>query len=256
MVVTECNTTMPEWARPYVSTTCTYCGAYIADNSDTGKMTARWCLNKQCPGHMMHRAYSIANYYGAKGIGPERCLKLIKLGKYKTPFEIIPELFGDNKPSASLSEIATLACIEGYGSTQAQKELNSYATFEQYFNICARPNPLLVENAELLIEGEKYFNIKPPRSPRKLYVMGTGSFDGYTSREQFFDVINAKFGEYVDVIQTGKRKTGVSFLIKEKNAVDHSKSRIAHECNIPIVTPSEFIAFLLNEFPYVLDKID
>lgn len=256
MILTVDNDKLPQWVHDNIMCYCTYCGAHIADNSDTGKLTARWCVNPYCPGHMMHKAYAIVNYYGAKGIGPETCLKYIKRGKYKTPFQIIPDVFGaDVKPTASLAEIASLAGIDGYGMTQAQKELNSYATFELYFRICATPNPLLVENKELLMDAEKYFTLKPPRSVRKLYVMGTGSFEGYANREQFFASLNAVFGEYVDIIQTGKRKTGVTFLIKEKNAVDHSKSQIARQCGIPIITPNEFIAFLLNEFPYVSDRL-
>ena len=252
MILTVDNDKLPQWVHDNIMCYCTYCVAHIADNSDTGKLTARWCVNPYCPGHMMHKAYAIVNYYGAKGIGPETCLKYIKRGKYKTPFQIIPDVFGaDVKPTASLAEIASLAGIDGYGMTQAQKELNSYATFEMYFRICATPNPLLVENKELLMDAEKYFTLKPPRSVRKLYVMGTGSFHGYSSRDEFFRLINDAYGQSINVIQTGKRKTGVSYLIKEADAIDHSKSRIARENNIPVVTPSEFVSIIESMCPYI-----
>ena len=63
------------------------------------------------------------------------------------------------------------------------------------------------------------------------------------------------FGQYVHVIQTGRRKTGVSFLIKEEDAVDHSKSQLARENNIPIVTPTQFIAILLKAFNISIEEI-
>ena len=50
--------------------------------------------------------------------------------------------------------------------------------------------------------------------------------------DEFFRLINDAYGQSINVIQTGKRKTGVSYLIKEADAIDHSKSRIARENNI------------------------
>lgn len=254
-MVSAFNDAVPDWVKQNWQTLCPYCGSYIMDNSDQGKITARWCLNKKCPGHMMHKINSIINYFNVKGIGPETCLRYIKLYKFQNQFDIIPHLFPEKRPTLSLAQIAELACIEGYGGTTAAKELNSYANFTEYFTCCARPDKLLLENKDLLLYGESLFNLKPPRSRSKLYVMGTGSFNGYTNREQYFNAVNNLFGEYVDVIQTGKRKTGVSFLIKEANAVDHSKSQIARECNIPIVTPDEFLSILFDKFPYVYDKL-
>lgn len=253
MVITFCRNDLPDWAVKAMKTTCDYCGSFIADNSDTGATTARWCLNPSCPGHMMHKIKVLADYFNIKGFGPETALDYIRLRKFKNHFEILPVWFKDTKPYVSLGDVAVLACIEGYGSVQAEKELNSYHDFEEYFSTPGVKNQVLLANRELLLEAEKYFDIKEPLSKYKMYVMGTGSFHGYNNREEYFKLIKDAFGPWVDVIQVGKRKTGVSYLLKEKDAVDHSKSQIARECNIPIVTPSEFFAILQEMFPYIND---
>lgn len=252
MVATMYRLDLPDWAKEAMSGTCSYCGSYIVDNSDTGVTTARWCVNPCCPGHMMHRMDFIAKFFGIKGFGPRTALSYIQSHNCKSHFEVMGRWFKDGqKPLVSLPEIAQLACIEGYGAPQANKELSHYATFTDYFTNAFPQNPLLVKHKDMLIDAEKYFAIKPPLATRKLYVMGTGSFHGYNNREEYFRLINEAYGMYVNVIQTGKRKTGVSYLIKEKDAIDHSKSQIARECGIPIVTPSEFVSIVASMCPYI-----
>lgn len=235
---------LPDWVKENMMAYCSYCGAYIVDNSDTGVTTSRQCINPRCPGHMQHRAKVLADYFNIKGFGPKTAYKEIVKNNMKTHFEFLPKWFPDSKPVVRLSDIATLACIEGYGETTAKQELNRFKSFTEYFNTCYYPNPALLEHKDELIEAEQYFIIKPPLSNKTMLVMGTGSFHGYNNRDEFFRYVNDQFGQYVNVIQTGKRKTGVSYLIKEVDAVDHSKSRIAHEYGIPIVTPQEFISYL------------
>ncbi len=234
---------LPKWVWDNILKECPHCGAPIVEN-DT--MTARWCSNPKCPKHMAYKIVEVCKFLGVKGIGPANAQEWIKNQNLQNQFEIIPHLLS-YKPTVSLADIATLACIEGYGSIQAENELPQMHSFEEYFDT-AQVNPLLVPYKEILIEAQKYFEIKKPLSSRKMYVMGTGSFHGFNSRESYFNYINQVFGEYVHVIQTGKRKTGITFLIKEDDAIDHSKSQIAYENNIPIVTPKQFIAILLKVF--------
>lgn len=241
---------VPKWVSDNWLTICPHCGAYIVDNSDTGVTTSRYCINPRCPKHMSFKAKDLADFFGLKGYGPATLYNSIQLHKYQSHFDFIPVWFKDTKPVVSLPEIAVMACIEGYGAPSANKELSAYTSFEQYFNQCSNVNPLLLKNKDLLIDAQKYFVIKPPMSARKIYVMGTGSFHGYSSRDEYFRKINDTYGAYINVIQTGKRKTGISYLLKEKDAVDHSKSQIAKDSGIPIVTPSEFIDILCSLIVY------
>lgn len=242
---------LPEWAKEAMIMTCPYCDSGILDNSDTGATTVRKCSNPWCPGHLSYRADKLAKHFSIKGLGPKTLSSEIKARKMRSHFEFIPLWFKGVKPVVTLPEIAVLACIEGYGAPSANKELSHYSSFSEYFSTCQIQNPLLVENKDLLLFAELYFTIKPPMSVIKMYVMGTGSFTNYSSRDEFFRLINDAYGMYINVIQTGKRKTGISYLIKEHNAVDHSKSVLARECGIPIVTPAEFISILHSMCPYI-----
>ncbi len=251
MNITEYRTDLPEWVRDNIITECPYCGSLIADNSDTGVTTARWCLNPKCPGHMMHKMNKMAKHFNIKGFGPATALQMIKRYNYENHFQIIPKWFNGEKPLVALPDIATLAYIDGYGAETACMELSHYSCFEDYFSMCCNVNPLLYKNADMLISVQQYFAIKPGLSIKKMFVMGTGSFHGYNSREEFFRMINDAYGMYINVIQKGKRKTGISYLIKEHDAVDHSKSATARSCGIPIVTPREFISIIASMCPYI-----
>lgn len=248
------RTDLPDWAKEHMLHTCTYCGSFIADNSDTGATTARWCVNPKCPGHMQHKAKELADFLGIKGFGPKTALSLIRTLKFESHFDFIPHWFKDKKPYVSLADVAVMACIEGYGAPSANKELSHYASFEDYFSRAVPINQLLAKHRDELLRAEKYFTIKPPVSSVKMLVMGTGSFHGYTSRDEFFRLINDAYGAYINVIQTGKRKTGISYLIKERDAVDHSKSQIAAQYGIPVVTPSEFVAIIASRCPYIIEE--
>lgn len=250
MLPTLYRTDLPDWVRDNIKTECQYCGSLILDNSDTGVTTARMCANKQCPGHMMHRMSFVGDFFSVKNFGPKTALSYIHAHKCTNHLEILKEWFKDGKPFVTLAEVAVLACIEGYGETQAAKELNPYSSFAAYFADFYRANPLLRANMDYLIECEQYFNIKPALSEKQMFVMATGSFKGYPNRDMFFSEINDAFGKYINVIQTGKRKTGISYLIKEKDAVDHSKSALAAECGIPVVTPAQFLSIMETLCPY------
>lgn len=245
---------LPDWAKSAMKMICPYCGSFIGDNSDTGATTARFCLNKECPGHMSHKAKELADFFNIKGFGPRTALGTIRARKFKSHFDFIPLWFGDKKPYVSLAEIAEMCCIEGYGSTTAQKELSHYASFSQYFDMRIYPNPLLIEHKDELLHAESLFAIKPPVAARKMYVMGTGSFHGYKNRSEFFKLLNDAYGSWINIIETGKRKTGISYLIKEDDAVDHSKSAIARECGIPVVTPTMFLSIIASMCPYVSEE--
>lgn len=254
MIATAFRNDLPDWVKSSIKTTCSYCGSYILDNSDTGVTTARVCANPKCPGHMMHKMAFVAKYFGVTGFGPETALSYIKGNNCQNHLEILKKWFPDDKPLVSLSEVAILACIDGYGETQARQELNKYGTFEAYFANLANANPVLRKNYDYLMECQSYFALKPALSSRVIRVMGTGSFHGFNNRDEFFQMVNDAYGSMLQVVQTGKRKTGVSYLIKEKDAVDHSKSQIARENNIPIVTPKEFVDILSQLCPYTVEE--
>ena len=242
---------LPEWAFKAMMKECKYCGCFIMQND---ALTARCCINPRCPGHMAHRIKVVVDFLGIKGIGPKTAREYISLYNLKSQFEIIPILKKD-KPYVTLADIAMLACIEGYGAVQAEQELSHYACFEDYFADTEKVNKLLIPAKDLLIEAQQYFVLRQPLSDNKIYVMATGSFDGYANRDDYFRYINSKLGDKIHVIQTGKRKTKVSFLLKEKSSADRSKSQYAKENGIQIVTPREFATLLCSYFNIPIEVI-
>lgn len=239
-VLTKFNKRAPAWVLENIMAECPYCGSPICDNSPTGTMTFRWCLNPKCPGHMQHRIEALAKHFGISGFGVKSALSWYRLHPNCMHLEILKEWF-DVPPLVPLSTVVKLAFIRGYGETSAVTALDSYADFQTYFQQASPPDPILNANRQYLYECSTYFRIKEPVSSLQMVVMGTGAFNGYKSRSDYFSEINEKYGRYVHVIETtGPRKTGVAYLIKENNAPDRSKSRIAAEYGIPVLTPKQF----------------
>lgn len=237
------NTDIPDWAKSAMMMKCRYCNSYIIDNGNESadhEITVRRCANPKCPGHMSYKIAYLAKYFEIKGVGPATALQLIQTYKLENHLEIIPIWFTKSKPTVRLSTIADLACIEGYGETKANRDLNCYASFKQYFEHCRNIDPTLWYNRETLYAAEKCFEIAPPLSRSKIYVMMTGSFNGFENRKDYLNELNDAFGQIIQVIDVGRRKTGVNYLIKEKGAPDRSKTALAIEAGIPIVTPKEF----------------
>lgn len=240
MLKTKNRTDLPTWVRNNIMMDCKYCGSPILDNSDTGVTTARKCSNPLCPGHMQYKVKFLADYFGIKGVGPATALDWILAVKPTTHLQILQKWFPNTKPKVALGDVAVLMCLEGYGATKANNQLNSYGSFTDFFERCPNPDIVLRDHKQELIDAEKYFDIRQPLSESKLFVMVTGTFTGYLNRDEFIAHLNEKYGQYVQIVNVGRRKTGVHFLIKEEGAVDHSKSQIAREYGIPIVTPQTF----------------
>lgn len=250
MVITEFRSDLPDWVMENIMTRCIHCGSYICDNSDTGVMTSRWCPNPACPGHMAIKIVDICNFYHIKGIGEKTARDLCRMHKWTNPCQCIPYFFPDQKPTASLSDIVLFMNIDGYGQTTAVKELSSFYSFQDYFAPGVWHNPILLPWKEYLLDAEQYFELKRPMSRKKINVMTTGAFHGFSNRDEFIRQINTAFGEQVHVINVGKRKSGVDFLIKEEDAPDRSKTTLAIQNKIPIITPAQFFALIKKVCSY------
>lgn len=81
--------------------------------------------------------------------------------------------------------------------------------------------------------------------------MLTGSFDGYRARADYIATMNAKYGEYIELVDIGKRKLDVDFLIKEPWTSDHEKSAIAEAYGIPVVSPAQMEELLKVYASYI-----
>lgn len=247
MQFSEYSDGIPEWLRPSLKMTCPFCGSFIVDNADESQdnmITVRKCANPKCPGHMQYRLSYLAEYYKVAGIGPATALRLIKEYKLGSHLDILPIWFPNQKPVEPLSKIVDLACIEGFGETKAESSMNSYRSFKDYFSQCRNIDPVAWHNREILYKAEGYFTVAEPLSKRVMYVMMHGTFKGYSSRSEFIRDVNSIFGSIVQIVDAKKRKTGVSYLIREVEAPYGDKDRLAREAGIPSVTPLQFVDIL------------
>lgn len=242
---------MPAWAFLNIRKDCSYCGAPILRNEE---LTARKCSNPKCPGHLQHKIDELAKFFNIQGFGAASGLKYLQEHEYQSHLDILRLWFPNSKPTVSLAQAVVLAQIDGIGETVAIKLLSGYKSLTEYFTTAPNQDATLREHMFELLDAETRFNIAPPLAKNKMYVMGTGAFHNYSSREEYFDMINKAFGSVVHVIQTGARKTGVSYLLKEHDAVDHRKSAIAAECGIPVVTPGEFVAILIKNYTNIITE--
>lgn len=247
MQFSEYSDGIPEWLRPNLKMLCPYCGSYIVDNADESKdklITVRKCANSKCPGHMQYRLSYLAEHYKVAGVGPATALKLIKECNLSSHLDILPIWFPKQKPVETLSKIVDLACIEGFGETKAESNMNSYKSFRDYFTQCRDIDPIAWYNRDNLYKAETYFTVAEPLSRQVMYVMMHGAFRGYSSRSDFIRDVNKIFGSVIQVVDAKKRKTGVSYLIREVDTPYGDKDRLAREAGIPAVTPLEFVDIL------------
>ena len=248
MIELKNDTLIPEWLKNNIPLTCPYCGCDLVSNHDTGVITELWCSNPICPEHLAYRMVYVAKYYGLKGFGPATCRDIIEMRGYTSHLEVLPTWF-DNKPEETLSRIVDLACIRDVGITSIQADVDKFASMEDFFTSTVSSNyPKLVQNKEYLIDAQKYFTVKKPVVGKVIRVMATGNIEGYPNRDDFFTALNNRVGDKIHIIQTGVRKTGVLCLIKDPGTVDHTKSRVAKDCGIPIVTSKQFTATIFDVY--------
>ena len=249
MILTKDDYQLPQWVRDNIMMKCKYCGADIASNHDTGVLTERWCTNPYCPGHMSYKMDYIGKYYDVKGFGPKLALEWIQNHNAKSHLEILPQWFPNEKPTEALARIVDLCCIKEFGMTQGEPVLNKYASFEEFFaSDESKFFPVLIQAHDFLCDSQKYFNVKRPLLGKVVNIMITGSVEGFTNREDYVDYLNEKFGDKIHVIQVGRRKSNVAALIQDPGAVSHSKTKVAKEAGIPILTSRQFIEVLIDSY--------
>ena len=249
MILTKDDTSLPEWVRKIIPMQCEYCGSDIASNHDSGVLTERWCTNPSCPGHMAYKMDYVGKYYDIKGFGPKLALEWIKDNRAKSHLEIIPHWFPNEKPTESLARIVDLCCIKEFGMTQGEAVLNKYGSFEEFFaDNESKFFPVLIQAQEFLYENEKFFNVKKPLKGKVVNIMITGSVEGFVNRDDYVDYLNEKFGDLIHVIQVGRRKSNVAALIQDPGAVSHSKTKVAQEAGIPILTSKEFLNIMIESY--------
>lgn len=239
------NTSIPDWLRDNIMLRCPYDNYPLVDNES---LTMSVCPNPLCPGHMSHKMDYVAKRLGASNFGPAAALDFIIHNHPQSHLAIVPYLSPNEKPELYLWEIGELCLIPNYRS-KWQHLAGKYNSMSAFLDSPDCPSDLK-EYRDFLIYNEKYFRVKKAITGRDIHVMLSGSFNGYSNRSDFVAFVNSLYGDYYRVIDIGKRKLDCDYLIKEQYTSDHSKTQIAKEYGIPIVTPSEFLDMVRKAVEY------
>lgn len=247
MKITYDNDDIPAWLKPHMKMFCD-CGAVMADDGPVGydgvmKLTQRWCMNERCPYHMAEKVEALAKYFRIEGVGNKTALDMIKSYKFRNHLQALPIWF-QTAPEVHLYEVGKLAYI--YGVDSGWKEwLAGYTSFAEYFSVCSDIPHTVWQHKDYLFECERYFRVKRERlSQQVLRIMLTGSIHGYNSRSEFLQAINEEYGKYFRIEDNKKTVRDTYCLVKEPNTVDHEKTVIAINNNIPIMTSAKFVRLL------------
>jgi hypothetical protein len=248
MRLTEFNENIPDWLKENINKICPYCNGYIVDNDN---LTQRRCVSEACPGHVAQRMDKLAKYLGVKNFGPATALSYIQANKLTSHVQIIPYIFKE-KPVLQLWEIGELSMIKGL-STRWRDICLNHSSMESFISSGHAPREVVL-NKEYLKFVESYFTVKEPLSGHRINIMMSGSLDGYKTKADFVRAVNEKYGEFIQLVDIGKRKSNCHFLIREEHTTDHEKTKIAKEAGIPILSPSELIEKIEASLSYINER--
>lgn len=239
---------IPMWLEEHILSECPYCGAPITNNES---LTDRYCSNPQCPEHMAHKIDVLAKRFGRKGFGVATARSYIRQMRFSSHLDILRIWFPD-RLELELHEIGEICLIKGH-----QKKWRSYC--DGYNNmlelVSSRTLPADVQSqSRLLLQAAVLCKVKPSLQGMKINIMMSGSFSGYRSRKDFVTEMNNKYGAHVQLVDVGKRKTGVDFLVKEDYTTDHEKSAIARSAGICIITPHDMEEKLKAFSTYISER--
>ena len=242
------NENLPQWIKENISSVCPYCEGYFLDNDE---FTLRKCSNAYCPGHLAHKMDKLLKSLGVKDFGPATALDYITQFHLTSHLQIL-KFFFPNKPSIPLYKVGEYAMI--HGIDKAWQTLVSGFSNMAEFTKSSRCPANLRANAEYLNYVESFFNVEEPLEGQIINVMLSGSIDGYNNRRAFIGDLNQKYGHHVQLIDVGKRKTNVDYLIKEPWTVDHEKSNLAAQSGIPILSSKELVEKIIAYVAYINEK--
>lgn len=224
---------IPNWLSESINEVCPYCGSPIVNNE---LLTDRYCSNKDCPEHIANKVVALAQWFGIKEWGIATARKAVVRYKLKFHTEMIPRWF-DERPNLYLYEIGEIAMIKGH----SKKWRNYCEGCKNVTEVIKKPwiPQDIKDNYLLLLYTSGVCKVKKVLTGSRINVMMSGSFNQYRARADFIRSMNDMYGDVIELVDVGKRKTDVQFLVKEAHATDHEKSAIASQCGVPIVTPKD-----------------
>lgn len=240
---------LPEWLVPHFIKPCEFCGEIykVGLSPDGNRITKHYCPNEQCPGTIAQKIVFMANVLGVTGIGFATALNIVKVNDLKHHLEILK--LWNIQSEISLYTFMRLCCINGI-DTGWKETLANVKTLEEVLELNVIPE----QEKEFIRVNSQYVTIKTEDNIFKYdpvwtgLVMITGDIPGFMNkRAEFITSLNIMFEGYVRISYSeSKRKTGVSYLIKEPNSAITGKVALAKKSGIDIVTSKEFMTILFR----------
>lgn len=246
---------LPEWLKPHFIKPCEFCGTtyMIGLSPDGNRITKHYCPNIQCPGTIAQKIVFMADILGVSGIGFATALNIVNVNDLKHHLEILK--LWNIQSEISLYTFMRLCCVNGI-DTGWKETVANVKTLDAVLELNIVPE----KEKSFIRENSQYVKIKVEDDIFRYdpvwtgLVMITGDIQGFMNkREEFITSLNIMFEGYVRIsYSNSKRKTGVSYLIKEPNSAVTGKVAVAKQYGIPIVTSKEFMTIL---FRAVYEKV-
>lgn len=239
---------VPVWLQEQIMSVCPYCGAPITNNE---QLTDRYCSNPNCPEHMAHKMNLLAKRFGIKGFGVATARSFIRLKNFRSHLDILRVWFPD-RPELELHELGEICFIKGH-QKKWRDYCEGYSTMLELIRSGTLPSDIYPYRT-LLLQASCLCKTKPRLTGSRINVMMSGSFSGYSSRSEYLREMNQQFGQVVQLVDVGKRKTDVDFLVKESYTSDHEKSVIARQSGIPVITPQGLKEKIETLYTYINER--
>lgn len=249
------DTRLPIWLKNALPNKCKYCGSPMEDYyNDSMQCTNRRCSNDKCVGFMAAKADTMRNLLGIKGIGFAKCLSDIRSSGVTSHVQLLP--YWNCKPKVTIDIFMRMHCFPGVDNEwETVVKRNRISTLDQLYSHCSdKLKAILDEHMDEIKQNLSYvelinpFTEKTYKEPKHVItIMITGTPNGYESKEDFINKVNAALplGNIVVIHQKTKRQTGVDFLIREPGSTTRGKVEAAMKGGIPIVTSEQFIQYLI-----------
>lgn len=243
----------PDWLSKDISNKCPECGSEMVNGyNEYDECTRRRCSNPQCIGNISAKIAKMCETLGVAGIREGKAKKMVIENRLKSHWEALSVLY-DNKPA--LTPLLFLKCCFIYG---LDSELSAIAEGHDSIegilkNYKGRHYQTLHEYEDTINEGLKYVTIEKVAngfiySPVIIGEVNiTGIVPGYKDREEFIATINYIFRGLVRIKYTNsRRKTGLIACITIDKTATTGKIASAIEGGIPVLTPDEFRAYIMQ----------
>lgn len=247
-VTHEDDINLPAWLRDSLPSKCSYCGSELLNGyNEAGECTRRVCSNKSCRGTVGARIGQMCDMLGISGVKSGIGTRLATDHRLANHFQAVPLLVSE-KPKISLAKLFKIAFIYGLDS-EFDRICTPYSSVTEFFNdYRGLYYNMLLGYKDLLLEGEKYFDIQGIDMSWKKYdsvvsgcIVIHGEIPGFDNRDTFVGSVNRTYcGLTAFSYSKSARKTGLYCCISQDKFATSKKTSEALANGFPVYTVSEF----------------